>query len=65
MARLIYGGPYDEVEVPAAGVVARRGEPVEIEDEAIAKGLLRQDIWTEEAAAPAHDRRKTDEEAEG
>jgi hypothetical protein len=63
VTRLIYGGPYDEVEVPAAGVVARRGEPVEIEDDAIAKQLLEQDIWTEEA--PPTRRRKTDEEAEG
>lgn len=56
---LIYGGPYDEVEVPAAGVVARRGEPVEIEDEAIAKSLLKQDIWTE---APAPRQRKKEEQ---
>ena len=60
--RLIYGGPHDEVEVPAAGVVARRGEPVEIEDEAVAKGLLKQDIWTE-APAPQRQRR-AEKEAE-
>ena len=59
--KIVYGGPIDEVEVPEAGAVARRGEPVEIDDE-IAKRLLEQDTWT---AAPAPRRGKADEEARG
>jgi hypothetical protein len=47
--KLIYEGPIDEVEVPDAGVVARRGEPVEIDDD-LARLLLKQDTWAE---APA------------
>jgi len=54
---LTYSGPHDEVVVPAADVLARRGEPVEIEDEDLAKSLLDQDTWT--AAKPRQ--RKTDE----
>jgi hypothetical protein len=37
---LIYEGIFDEVEVPEAGIVARRGQPVEVPDE-IALRLLR------------------------
>lgn len=31
--KLVYDGPHDAVEVPAAGVVAERGKPVEIPDD--------------------------------
>lgn len=50
--RLIYNGTHDEVEVPAVGIVATRGVPVEVEDEA-AEALLRQDVWSRAKAAPA------------
>lgn len=41
-----YDGPFDEVEVPAAGVVAKRGEVYELESE-VAKSLLEQeDSWS-------------------
>lgn len=44
--KLIYGGPIDEVEVPDAGIVAARGEPVEVPDDVAAR-LLEQDTWSE------------------
>lgn len=31
--KLTYVGPYDEVEVPSAGVVCKNGESVEVPDE--------------------------------
>jgi hypothetical protein len=33
--KLTYTGPHDEVEIPAAGVVAKRDKPVEISDELV------------------------------
>jgi hypothetical protein len=47
--KIVYDGPFDEVEVPAAGVVAKRGEPVDV-DADVARSLLEQDVWSE---APA------------
>jgi hypothetical protein len=38
--KLIYGGMFDEVEVPEAGVIAVRGEPVDVPDEIAARLLL-------------------------
>lgn len=38
---LIYPGPFDQVEVPAAGVVADKGIPVEV-PEPHAQSLLQQ-----------------------
>lgn len=39
-----YVGPYDEVEVPAAGIRVKRGETVEVESD-IAKSLTAQSVW--------------------
>lgn len=50
--QLIYGGPLADVDVPEAGIVAYRGEPVEVED-SIARRLLEQDTWTEAKPAKA------------
>lgn len=61
--KLIYGGPIDEVEVPDAGIVATRGEPVEVPDDVAAR-LLEQDTWSKTGAA-AKGGRKTDESAGG
>lgn len=44
--RVIYEGPCASVEVPALGIVAERGVPVEVEDEKVAKALLEQGTWT-------------------
>ena len=38
--KLIYDGMFDEMEVPAAGIVAKRGEPVDVPDE-VGASLLR------------------------
>lgn len=45
MRRFKYVGPYDEVEVPALGVVVAHGETVEVDDTDIADGLEGQDTW--------------------
>lgn len=39
--KLRYPGPYPSVEIPAAGLVARRGETVEVPDD-LAASLVRQ-----------------------
>jgi hypothetical protein len=57
--KLVYGGPIDEVEVPAAGVVARRGEPVDVPDE-VAELLLEQETWSRAEQGPKR-RSKGDE----
>jgi hypothetical protein len=44
---LVYDGPHAEVEVPEAGIEAVQGEPVEVQDDAVAKRLLEQDTWSE------------------
>lgn len=41
-----YDGPYWAVTVPAADVTCRRGETVDVPAE-IARGLLKQDGWSE------------------
>lgn len=51
MAKVVYVGHFDEVEVPEAGIVARQGEPVEVPDD-LARCMLEQDIWSE---APAEE----------
>lgn len=53
MATVVYVGPHAEVEVPAAGIVAKQGEPVEVSAE-VAKSLLKQeDIWAAPKAKPS------------
>ena len=44
--KVTYTGPFDAVEVPAAGIVAEKGKPVEVPDE-LGKNLLEQDCWAE------------------
>lgn len=48
--KLVYTGAHAEVEVPDAGIVARRGTPIDVPDEA-AKRLLEQDTWAEDKPA--------------
>jgi hypothetical protein len=43
---LVYPGPFDAVEVPALGITAIKGEPVDVSDVATATALIRQG-WTE------------------
>jgi hypothetical protein len=43
---VVYSGPIDAVEVPAANCIAVRGEPIEVPDE-VGKSLLEQDTWSE------------------
>ncbi|PWK81731.1 hypothetical protein C8D88_116143 [Lentzea atacamensis] len=54
---VVYGGPTDAVEVPAANCVAVRGEPVEVPDE-VGKSLLEQDTWSEVKAKPKAENKK-------
>lgn len=42
--KVVYVGPFDEVEVPAAGLIAARGQQVEVTEE-IGRSLIEQDIW--------------------
>jgi hypothetical protein len=57
MQILIYRGPFEAVEIPAAGIVAVHGQPVEVPD-AVAESLLRQG-WT---PAKAPKQQKPEEE---
>lgn len=43
--RVVYDGPFDEVEIVETGQVAKRGEPIEVAAELAAR-LLEQSIWT-------------------
>lgn len=43
---VVYSGPIDAVEVPAANCIAVRGEPIEVPDE-VGKSLCQQDTWSE------------------
>lgn len=44
---VVYTGPYDEVEVPAANLIAAKGKPVTVKA-SVAKSLLQQeDNWRE------------------
>lgn len=40
-----YTGPYEAVEVPALGVIVKRGEPVTISDPSVRASLLRSGHW--------------------
>lgn len=49
MKSVVYIGPAEEVEVPALGIIAKKGEPIEVED-ALAKSLLEQESnWAAKA----------------
>lgn len=53
MKTIVYVGSADEVEVPAAGIFAKKGEPVEVEDD-VAKSLLKQESnWAAGKAKPS------------
>ncbi len=56
---VVYGGPIDAVEVPAANCIAVRGEPVEVPDE-VGKSLLEQDTWTESKPKKAESKKDGD-----
>lgn len=43
---VVYSGPIDAVEIPAANCIAVRGEPIEVPDE-VGKSLCQQDTWAE------------------
>lgn len=42
--KVVYVGPFDEVEVPAAEIIAKRNHQVEVTEE-IGRSLIEQDIW--------------------
>jgi hypothetical protein len=53
LVSVVYVGPYPEVEVPAAGIVAKHGEPVDVPED-VAKSLLTQtDSWAAPKAKPS------------
>lgn len=53
LVSVVYIGPHAEVEVPAAGIVAKNGEPVDVPED-IAKSLLKQeDNWAAPTAKPS------------
>lgn len=60
--RLVYSGAHDEVEVPDAGIVAQRGVPVEVKDEAVGRRLLEQDIWARAGSKAAADNATKDQD---
>lgn len=47
--QVVYDGPHAEVEIPAAQVTAKRGEPVDVPAD-VAKALKKQSTWK---AAPS------------
>lgn len=44
MPQVKYVGPFDAVDIPSAGVVAVKDEPVEVPAD-VAKSLLEQDVF--------------------
>lgn len=46
---IVYEGPSDAVEVPALGLIAERGVPVEVDPDGVevAKELITQECWSE------------------
>ena len=48
--KLIYPGPFEAVFVPACGQAVKRGEAIDVADEAVALSLIEQG-WTEPKAA--------------
>lgn len=56
---VVYSGPIDVVEVPAANCIAVRGEPVEVPNE-VGKSLLEQDTWSEVKTKPKADKKDGD-----
>jgi len=57
--RVVYTGPIDAVEIAEVGIIATRGEPVEVPDE-LGERLLHQDTWQ-----PAEGRRSATSEERG
>jgi hypothetical protein len=56
---VIYDGPHDAVEVPAADLVAERGKPVDVPT-GIADALLQQDCWKAPKAPATTQKQKGD-----
>ena len=48
--KLIYPGPFEAVFVPACGQAVKRGEAIDVAEEAVALSLIEQG-WTEPKAA--------------
>ncbi|SDN73834.1 hypothetical protein [Allokutzneria albata] len=63
--RIVYTGPSRAVEVPGLGMLARRGEPIDVPEDRhdVARSLLQQECWTE-AEQPAAKRSKATKENE-
>ncbi len=47
--RVRYDGPFDSVDVPAAGITVERGDTVEVTDE-IGESLVEQADWSKASA---------------
>jgi hypothetical protein len=67
MPKVRYIGPFDEVEVTAAGRIwpCRNGDEIDVPDD-VAEGLLSQDIWEapeSRKAKPAREGANTEEKA--
>lgn len=43
--KLKYIGPFPSIEIGATGQIVERGKTVEVEDDTLAKSLLKQDDW--------------------
>ncbi|NUT53683.1 MAG: SAP domain-containing protein [Saccharothrix sp.] len=44
--RVVYDGPYRAVNVAAVGLIAHRGEPIEVPD-VVGQSLIEQETWTD------------------
>lgn len=55
--RVVYTGPFDEVEVPALGMVVRNGVPVEVLDDAGAL-LCEQSCWERASSKVTSDKKE-------
>ncbi|ROP36286.1 SAP domain-containing protein [Saccharothrix texasensis] len=49
--RVVYDGPYRAVNVAAVGLIALRGEPIEVPD-VVGLSLIEQDTWSDPDAPP-------------
>lgn len=48
--QVTYVGPFDEVEVPALGLVVKKGRPFFVDNE-LGEQLCKQDVWEQAGAA--------------
>jgi hypothetical protein len=63
VTQVVYNGPYEQVEVPTLGLIATRGESIDVA-EADGKLLCEQECW-EPANKSAGRSRKADKTEEG